>query len=256
VFYLTNYDLTNQDSFMLYRNIDVKCPMHIHPQIEIVFGLGGKLILRKRDKCITIHPGTMAFIAPYEIHGYDTDGTSDMAVLIFPTSMLAEYDRLLSGKRFSCDTAKMAEELTRLVIRMLESSDHSIYQRKALIYSAMSELANSAELVEASVSEYDVFHNALLYMSEHFSENIRLGDVAKSIGVTAEHLCRVLSDKNNVTFCEILCSMRLHKATQLLCETTLPISEVSYESGFGSTRNFNRAFKSFFGVTPSEMRGG
>jgi AraC-like DNA-binding protein len=34
----------------------------------------------------------------------------------------------------------------------------------------------------------------------------------------------------------------------------ISISDVAYESGFGSIRNFNRIFKTHFGITPREYQ--
>ena len=254
MYYLTRYSLETQDAFMFYRNVNVKCPAHIHPQIEIVFSIDGTLTLHKKDKRIYLQKGTMSFIDPFEIHGYDTEDRSDMAVLIFPTSLLTEYENILSGSSFEKDVIPMSDGLLSRVVRLLDKRELGIFEKKALIYTAVAEAANASPLTDKKPVEYDIFHNALTYISENFSKNIRLSDTARHIGVTPEHLCRVLSDKTGFTFCEILGSMRVQKAKQLLLGTSLPVSEIAFEAGYGSPRNFNRAFKSFYGVTPTEMR--
>ncbi len=254
MYYLTQYSLESQDAFMFYKNVNVKCPAHIHPQIEVVFSLDGTLILNTKDSTVRLPKGTMAFIDPYEIHGYDTESDSVMAVLIFPTAMLTEYDSLLSGKRFSAEVCSMSDELLLRVNELLYQDELGVFEKKALIYTAMAEMVSSIPLVDKKPMEYDVFHNALVYISENFSKNIRLSDTAKHIGVTGEHLCRVLASKTGFTFCEILNSMRVQMAKQLLLTTSKPIGEIAFEAGYGSPRNFNRAFKAFYGETPTEMR--
>ncbi|QJQ96348.1 MULTISPECIES: AlkA N-terminal domain-containing protein [Halomonadaceae] len=43
-------------------------------------------------------------------------------------------------------------------------------------------------------------------------------------------------------------------AKQLLHQSSLPVTEVAYASGFGSLRRFNAAFKTHVGLTPREVR--
>ena len=39
-----------------------------------------------------------------------------------------------------------------------------------------------------------------------------------------------------------------------MAENSMTIKEISYNVGFSSPANFNRAFKQVMGVTPSEMK--
>ncbi|WP_425341271.1 helix-turn-helix domain-containing protein [Brevibacillus borstelensis] len=46
----------------------------------------------------------------------------------------------------------------------------------------------------------------------------------------------------------------MKKARTLLEATSLDITYIAYESGFGSLRTFERVFKNAFGASPSENR--
>ena len=41
---------------------------------------------------------------------------------------------------------------------------------------------------------------------------------------------------------------------ELITNTAMSLTEIAYESGFGSVRSFNRAFRGLYGITPGEYR--
>ena len=47
---------------------------------------------------------------------------------------------------------------------------------------------------------------------------------------------------------------RMHKAAELLAETKRTIKQISRDTGFKYTTNFNKAFASFHGITPANYR--
>ena len=53
---------------------------------------------------------------------------------------------------------------------------------------------------------------------------------------------------------QLLLTRRLLLAKQLLTETTLPITEVAFASGFSSLRRFNDAFNTRYGMPPTRLR--
>ena len=53
---------------------------------------------------------------------------------------------------------------------------------------------------------------------------------------------------------QLLLTRRLLLAKQLLTETTLPITEVAFASGFSSLRRFNDAFTRRYGMAPTRLR--
>ena len=48
--------------------------------------------------------------------------------------------------------------------------------------------------------------------------------------------------------------MKLEKASNLLSNDTLRISDIAYDCGYETISTFNRTFKSYFGKSPSEFR--
>ena len=79
-------------------------------------------------------------------------------------------------------------------------------------------------------------------------------DLGARLGVSARHLRRMFVEHVGATPDQLARSSRTHFARRLLDDTDLTITEVAFASGFGSTRQFNRACLDIFRSTPRELR--
>ena len=78
--------------------------------------------------------------------------------------------------------------------------------------------------------------------------------LAAELGVSARHLRRALEREFGVSPAELALTHRLLLAKQLLTDTTLPVTQVAFASGFRSLRRFNAAFRDRYRMAPSALR--
>lgn len=95
---------------------------------------------------------------------------------------------------------------------------------------------------------------ALARIDEGFLHEASIEDLARSLGVTSRHLRRAMESELGVSPVELAQTRRLALAKQLLQDTTLPMTEVAFASGFQSVRRFHALFQSRFGRAPSALR--
>ncbi|MEO6445684.1 MAG: AlkA N-terminal domain-containing protein [Gemmatimonadaceae bacterium] len=81
-----------------------------------------------------------------------------------------------------------------------------------------------------------------------------LETLAESLGVTARHLRRAVVQHLGVSPIDLATTHRLLLAKRLLHETSLPITQVAFASGFESLRRFNDAFKGRYRLAPASLR--
>ena len=81
-----------------------------------------------------------------------------------------------------------------------------------------------------------------------------LDAVAARLGITDRHLRRAFGTEFGVSPVEFAQTQRLLLAKRLLTDTSLPVTEVAYASGFGSLRRFNALFKQRYRLQPSRLR--
>lgn len=98
------------------------------------------------------------------------------------------------------------------------------------------------------------FLDVYAYISEHCTEKLSLEDVAARCGYSKYHFSRIFKEYTGMSFYDFYLRQRMLLCRQLLNEMTLPITEVASRSGFGSLSTFNRVFKQYEGVTPTQYR--
>ena len=92
------------------------------------------------------------------------------------------------------------------------------------------------------------------YINQHFSEVIRLSDVAEMAHMSEASFCRFIKQHTSKSFIDFLTDIRIGAASRALVDSSASIAEIGYDCGFNNLSNFNRIFKKKKGVTPHEFR--
>lgn len=95
---------------------------------------------------------------------------------------------------------------------------------------------------------------ALKYLNEHFTENLKLSDLAKISGVSSRKLQRLFRLKLNTTFRDQITRLRILKSCDLLRLTDRSISSISTECGFYDQSSFTHHFRKNLVLTPRQYR--
>ncbi len=227
---------------------------HVHSHIEFVFVLKGSIDITVENQKHILKSGDVAIIMPYEIHEEISGEDVDIFIIACPPEYISEYRQILRGKAFKPNFTKFEQSHREIIFDIIKSNFEDNLLKKALLYATVSLFVNKCESFEKSAFEYDVYRKAISYISENYMEDITLEKTAFNIGVTVSHLSRVLNSDGKPGFSEIVNSLRVFAAKQLLEQNNIPASEVAFKTGFGSIRNFNRVFKKTFGYNPSDIR--
>lgn len=83
-----------------------------------------------------------------------------------------------------------------------------------------------------------------------------LAAVAARLGVTDRHLRRVFRDEYGVSPIDYAQTQRLLLAKRLLTDTSMPVTDVAFASGFASLRRFNALFAERYRISPQDLRRG
>lgn len=81
-----------------------------------------------------------------------------------------------------------------------------------------------------------------------------LPTLAARLGVTDRHLRRVFQRTLGLSPVAYAQTRRLHLAKQMLCDTSLDITQIAFAAGFSSLRRFHAVFLQHYRVPPSEWR--
>lgn len=81
-----------------------------------------------------------------------------------------------------------------------------------------------------------------------------LEEIAAQFSLSSRQLRRIVHKELGVSPLELRQTRRLLLAKQLLTETSLPVTEIAYASGFTSLRRFNEVFNRQYRMPPSRLR--
>lgn len=100
------------------------------------------------------------------------------------------------------------------------------------------------ELVEAAKCE----------INRHVTNRLRLTDLAKAVGVSEYHLCRVFREGTGQSLHQHQMELRLRLAVDHLSECAGDLSRLAVDLGFAHHSHFTSALRRRFGATPQELR--
>jgi transcriptional regulator GlxA family with amidase domain len=78
--------------------------------------------------------------------------------------------------------------------------------------------------------------------------------LARVSGVSAAHFARSFKDAFGVPPHRYLLTRRIERATALLRDTDLPITDIAFQTGWNSLGTFGRTFRDVTGESPGEFR--
>ncbi len=159
----------------------------------------------------------------------------------FSLSAIAKVYNLL-------DTLPSMEERFDQFLNMLKILNELSQDKGARILASTS-FANTRQ-----VSESRRVLKVKDYISDHYTDDLRLEDLASMVGMTPSAFSRFFKQHTSRNLQDYIIDVRLGKAARMLVDTTSGISEICYACGFNNISNFNRAFKNRRGYTPRDFR--
>jgi len=95
--------------------------------------------------------------------------------------------------------------------------------------------------------------NALRYISEHLSESIFIEDLSKLCGYSTQYFIRLFSQLVGISPHQYLIGYRMKISAKLLLDGN-SVSKTADLVGYTEVKNFSRAFKKYFGISPTQYK--
>lgn len=101
---------------------------------------------------------------------------------------------------------------------------------------------------------YQKVHEIAIYLQNNSARKLCLDDLAAHFFISRSYLTRIFRTVTGFTVSEYQNICRIKKAQILLRETSMSITEISMETGFGSLPYFERVFRQTAAQTPLQYR--
>lgn len=157
----------------------------------------------------------------------------------------------LGVTRYLLKPSKM-DELREAIETMVAKCKENVHMQE--VVAKIDEEEPSAEVPEAQEASSFVVNAALAYIKDHYTEHLRLQDVADSTYVSQWHLSKLINRHLGQSFLDIVNSLRVDRAKELLKEPSLKVHEIAELVGFSDVAHFSKTFKRLTHETPIEFR--
>ncbi|MFQ6600386.1 AraC family transcriptional regulator [Flavobacterium sp. C3NV] len=255
-------------------------PFHSHPELELVYvkeSFGKRII---GNSVMPFEPGDMVFLGSDLPHVWLNDemyyqGISTLkanAIVVYFSKdifgpafyELKETQKInelffQAGKGISI-IGKTNKQIAKKLEKLILKKDFEVIIGLFEILSLLSEsqdrvyINNEAYSTAHKDSKKDRLSEVFQYVNENYKKDIVLIEIAAIANMTPTSFCRMFKLKTKKSFVEYLNEIRVSKACKFLLETDLSMSEIAYECGYKTASNFNKLFKKFMGMTPSEFK--
>lgn len=250
-------------------------PSHRHTAMEILMPVENYYDVIVNDSSYHLLPGEILVIPPGELHELIAPNEGKRFVFLFDITLITKLksfsgiQSLLAQPLYVTPETypKIYNDIYQLLTQMCNEYFSQKEYSELIIYSLLINFfvkfaynRINAEALFPKVQldkqkEYIQKFNALMtYIDTHYTENLDLETVAKSVGFSKYHFSRLFKQYTNFTFGDYLCYRRIKAAEELLANPDLSITEVAIQAGFPSISTFNRLFKQHKNCTPSEYR--
>ncbi len=251
--------------------------LHWHDCLELNLVKAGKGVNVISENNFEMEQGQIYVINSNERHYAFSDGSLDMLVIIFEpvyiwqnTSFDYEYlkpffernvnfHNLIDGNNpFAAQIISLLEDIEREYLdekpgyRLFIKA--SLMKILALLYRHFKlEGQIGSELLEKQ-RDFERIREAVLYIEQHFTENICIPDLAKLIYMNASYFSTYFKKVMKMNITDYILTLRINRAAILLRETAKPVTEIAAESGFGNSAYFTRAFRKITKLSPTKYR--
>lgn len=260
----------------LSKNVHGYVPLHWHDEIQFVLVVKGCVSFNVNQSTYYIEEKNGIFINSSCLHSARSYNSEDSEYICFDISpgLLASSESIIY-KKYIEPFLKSKSTITLSTLipwqsKILEDLNKlfELYTSKSFGFelNMYAVLLNIWHLIISNTPDYmmevssDTFaqdqriKKIISYIHQNYKEKITLEDMAKTANVSRSECCRFFKQMTRLTPFEYLISYRINQSIQLLKNSTLSITEIAEEVGFGSVSYYIEKFRKHTNYTPKEFQ--
>ena len=241
---------------MVYR------PMHLHKELELCVVLSGSCRVSTDRQSFEAGPGEILLFDAGSSHELCASGApARLLTLQISNSFCARFYPQIRSIRFGCRglSSCLGPEMLLALSNYLRDTPEAPFACMAQInaifaillggtpYRVLSDTENMTQTRNA-----ERMHRILHYLETHYSEPVRLSEIAEREGLTQTYLSHLFREQLHIPFQDYLGRLRLEAAMLLLRQSDTTLTDAAYACGFSDPKYLNRSFQKNLGMSPRQ----
>lgn len=251
--------------------------LHVHNCLEIGVCLAGSGQVYLHDRGWRFSAGSVV-VAPRGVyHNQHNEGeplthwrylviSDDYLHRNVPDRFRSTIFSLMDGIRetglfLESSTDSALDTIVKLMYDLHRQGDADAEQLELCVYLLLLEIARQRSRTPLLSSGEPVdprrrqpIEPALAYICEHYKEDIRVSVLARSCSMSESYFRKQFARIMGMSPMEHVNRYRVHRAMNLLRTTSDSIQNIAVRAGYSSIAAFNRNFRQYSGLSPSEWR--
>ena len=257
------------------RHQELNFHNHHFSEIVLILASGGSLHWAE-GKSFLLRRGDVLLLHPGGVHAYQNCSSLALVNLIYrtdrlPLPLLDGVDIPLFPFLISPRCAEVLppekpvvtlnEETTAKVEREICELEGELNDtlpgrnlRSFTIFMNILTLLGRAGKIERKEADINPATPALTFLNMHFKESFSISHLCRISNLSRRSLFRYFHGLTGMSpgkYCRL---KQLERAADLLCSSSLPLSDIASECGFADSNYFIRTFSRHFGITPGHFR--
>lgn len=259
--------VTDDEPYAVFHRKNVSYVAHIHEEIEIGYVTQGTVRAENERGAFLLHEGDLFVFMPDEIHALSSQSENTVEVMrILPKKNdRVDFSLLRLDRNRIGPTDGAYETLRRAVTQMVSEWDGDRQGREMALRKCRYEifLALLRETEHGPIREEEkkkLANRSLLLrkvndcIAECYAQDVTLEEIATKCGYSKHYFAHCIKQITGSTFLNFLTLYRLSLACVRLRDGDGTVTQIAFDCGFNNLRAFNRAFRKYYGTTPSEYR--
>ncbi len=152
------------------------------------------------------------------------------------------------------NTFYLFPELEALVTEYENRFKYYNLRCSALLTTILLEMLRHLEFNNSDSQQYSLVNDITNYIQEHYAEPLTNESIGKQFGYHPVYINSLMRKIANTSLHQYVIATRLHRAMQMIMETSLSADEIAAAVGFPNPLYLSRLFKARYGISLSVFR--
>jgi Response regulator containing CheY-like receiver domain and AraC-type DNA-binding domain len=137
-----------------------------------------------------------------------------------------------------------------IFVMVLVNKQHDLHNIILLFHKYFKEIIDEI----STGSREHIIEDMLQYINQNYSKNLKLESLAQLFGYNSSYLGKIFQKKIGLSFKVYMDRIRIAHAKKFLQNENLKVYQIAELVGFSDVDYFNKKFKNYAGVTPTQYR--